>query len=473
MPWLTCARALPVDLPQPVTVLLEPRAAGSATCSRAHPVAEGKTPGFLKALFLERYNDFRNQLKRRLGSEDGARRDAGGVPQSQRAAAGHAGAAAGGLSVPDGAERRRGSQASGFTAADGRGDRRTDQCGGRSLGPARIAQGRNEIEVFRRALRGLPERTQQMLLAARVHELPHAEIARRYGVSERIVSRKSSARWTTAARCARAMNRAGSHGRDDAAREESGRRAEGRGAGLAAVADVRARHRGRRGGLPALAAGGSRNEAAFAEQQGLWRALGPALMEESAARARAPERRPAMGRRAFLGSAVAASAAYLALRPPLGLWPGIGELAADYRTARGEQRRLTLGDALDVQMNTLTRINVTVGADGAKLIELADGEAEVRAGAEPSGGRGRRPDPGPRRQFQPALRRRRGAAVLPVGNGAPDACAGRVRPGRAAELRYDGRAYSRRRRWIRIASLPGGRAGWCSTSSPCPRWWMS
>ena len=35
-------------------------------------------------------------------------------------------------------------------------------------------------------------------------------------------------------------------------------------------------------------------------------------------------------------------------------------------------------------MNTLTRINVTVGADGAKLIELADGEAEVRAGAEPA-----------------------------------------------------------------------------------------
>lgn len=126
------------------------------------------------------------------------------------------------------------------------------------------------------------------------------------------------------------------------------------------------------------------NETAFAEQQGLWRALGPALREESAARARAPERRPAMGRRAFLGGAVAASAAYLALRPPLGLWPGIGELSADYRTARGEQRRLTLGDALDVQMNTLTRINVTIGADGAKLIELADGEAEVRAGAEPA-----------------------------------------------------------------------------------------
>ena len=29
-----------------------------------------------------------------------------------------------------------------------------------------------------------------MLMAARVHELPHAEIAKRYGVSERIVSKE-------------------------------------------------------------------------------------------------------------------------------------------------------------------------------------------------------------------------------------------------------------------------------------------
>ena len=82
---------------------------------------------------------------------------------------------------------------------------------------ARIAQGRSEIEVFRRALRGLPERTQQMLLAARVHELPHAEIARRYGVSERIVSKEIKRALDHCGRCARAMNRAGSH---DAAREE-------------------------------------------------------------------------------------------------------------------------------------------------------------------------------------------------------------------------------------------------------------
>ena len=73
------------------------------------------------------------------------------------------------------------------------------------------------------------------------------------------------------------------------------------------------------------------NETAFAEQQGLWRALGPALREKAR---RAPGR-PRDGRPwggAHSCGAVAASAAYLALRPPLGLWPGIGELSADYRT---------------------------------------------------------------------------------------------------------------------------------------------
>ena len=170
---------------------------------------------------------------------------------------------------------------------------------------------------------------------------------------------------------------------------------------------------------------------------------------------------------------MAASAAYLALRPPLGLWPGIGELAADYRTARGEQRRLTLGDALDVQMNTLTRINVTVGADGAKLIELADGEAEVRAGAEPAlvvAGAGR-------------ILARDASFNLRYVDGEARLCclSGMVRLTHAQGV-FDLGAQrscattagrSRRRRWIRIASLPGGRAGWCSTSSPCPRWWMS
>ncbi len=121
-----------------------------------------------------------------------------------------------------------------------------------------------------------------------------------------------------------------------------------------------------------------RHEAAFAEQKRLWQVLGPAVQEETAA---AAARRPRLaGRRAFLGSALAASAAYLAFRPPLGLWPGLGELGADYRTATGEQRRVALGDALELEMNTQTRINVRSGPRDGAVIELAAGEAEIRVG---------------------------------------------------------------------------------------------
>ncbi|MFY2605906.1 FecR family protein [Achromobacter ruhlandii] len=124
------------------------------------------------------------------------------------------------------------------------------------------------------------------------------------------------------------------------------------------------------------------HEAAFAEQRRLWQALGPAMREEAAARA--TTRRPSRsGRRAFLGGAVAASAAYLAWRPPLGLWPGLDELGADYRTATGEQRRVALGDALELELNTQTRINVrSAAASAGAVIELAAGEAEVRVGRQ-------------------------------------------------------------------------------------------
>lgn len=123
-----------------------------------------------------------------------------------------------------------------------------------------------------------------------------------------------------------------------------------------------------------------RHETAFAEQKRLWQGLGPAVREEIAA---AAARRPRVtGRRAFLGGALAASAAYLAWRPPLGLWPGLDELGADYRTATGEQRRVALGDALEFEMNTQTRINVRSGPRDGAVIELAAGEAEVRVGSE-------------------------------------------------------------------------------------------
>lgn len=123
-----------------------------------------------------------------------------------------------------------------------------------------------------------------------------------------------------------------------------------------------------------------RRQAAFAAQKQLWRDVGPAVQAVVAEGARNRARKSLVtGRRAFLGGALAASAAYLAFKPPLGLWPGLDVLGADYRTAAGEQRRVALGNAVDVQMNTQTRINVSRDGDGA-VIELADGEAEIRSG---------------------------------------------------------------------------------------------
>jgi transmembrane sensor len=89
------------------------------------------------------------------------------------------------------------------------------------------------------------------------------------------------------------------------------------------------------------------------------------------ARNAAPTR---LGRRAFLGGAVAASAAgaaFLAARPPLELWPSWSEMNADYRTGVGERRELALAENVSIDMNTRTSI-----ANGAEP-ELISGEAVI------------------------------------------------------------------------------------------------
>ncbi|UVH57833.1 FecR domain-containing protein [Variovorax paradoxus] len=135
---------------------------------------------------------------------------------------------------------------------------------------------------------------------------------------------------------------------------------------------------------------------AWRETMRVWSSLDPLLAEE-AARLALPARKPARlfswqgmshalqspGRRAFLGGAVAASvtAGVVAVYPPLGLWPSVEELAADYRTGTGEQRQLALGRDVNVQMNTQTVINRvgTGGGAGAETVglELVAGEAEI------------------------------------------------------------------------------------------------
>jgi len=123
---------------------------------------------------------------------------------------------------------------------------------------------------------------------------------------------------------------------------------------------------------------------AFSQARSVWSAMRPAAMQLKQHEAIRQDAAAGMrkGRRAFLGGAVAASVAYLAFRPPMELWPSLGEVAAgfaaDYQTATGEQRSLAMNDGLLVQMNTQTRINVQAAANNETDLELLSGEAEIQ-----------------------------------------------------------------------------------------------
>jgi transmembrane sensor len=97
------------------------------------------------------------------------------------------------------------------------------------------------------------------------------------------------------------------------------------------------------------------------------------------------------GRRAFVGFAVAAGASWLALRPPLHLWPAIGEMGADYRTRTGEGRQLTLSNRVTVTMNTRTRIDMLGDQTARHGIDLLAGEADIVASLPVMGGGAFRP----------------------------------------------------------------------------------
>lgn len=127
---------------------------------------------------------------------------------------------------------------------------------------------------------------------------------------------------------------------------------------------------------------------AFAEARQLWENLGPAtqawmVSERGRASARANRAPPRMSRRAFLGAAVAASAAWVVMHPPLQLWPSLSDMAADYRTAIGEQREVDLGQGIVVQMNTQTAMNLRKLRGDLVGIDLLAGEIQVKAAALP------------------------------------------------------------------------------------------
>lgn len=84
-----------------------------------------------------------------------------------------------------------------------------------------------------------------------------------------------------------------------------------------------------------------------------------------------------IGRRAFIGGALAASAAgavVMAARPPLGLWPSWSELTADFRTNPGEQRQIMLDHQVAIDLNTRSSLAMLSAGTEAQLIA---GEAMI------------------------------------------------------------------------------------------------
>ena len=126
--------------------------------------------------------------------------------------------------------------------------------------------------------------------------------------------------------------------------------------GRATVADAKA--------LKAWCAQSPEHAQAFELAKALWQQLAPAIEQVSQPRS--------FGRRAFLGGALAASAAVVMVR--VGVPGGFAGLTADYRTAVGEQRQVVLSDGVSLELNTQTRIS-RVGQG----IELLEGEVEVFA----------------------------------------------------------------------------------------------
>jgi transmembrane sensor len=94
-----------------------------------------------------------------------------------------------------------------------------------------------------------------------------------------------------------------------------------------------------------------------------------------------------ISRRFVLGGGLAAAAAaagYAVIRPPLGMWPSLQELSADYRTAKGEQRKVQVTPEVSLDLNTQTSIALR-SQQGQPTIELISGEVLVNARRPTSG----------------------------------------------------------------------------------------
>jgi transmembrane sensor len=122
------------------------------------------------------------------------------------------------------------------------------------------------------------------------------------------------------------------------------------------------------------------HEQAFRSAARVYRNAKAAVAELAEARATDALQRPPrrLARRAMLSGGIAAVGAYMMVRPPLGLWPSIEELSADYRTAKGERRRIAIAPDVSLELNTQTSVALRPAPDETR-IELISGEAWVAA----------------------------------------------------------------------------------------------
>lgn len=105
------------------------------------------------------------------------------------------------------------------------------------------------------------------------------------------------------------------------------------------------------------------------------RELGDQELDNAAA---IPRRPRLLARRALLAGTIAAAAGYVIVRPPLQAWPSLEELSADYRTRKGEQRKIAVAPDVSLELNTLTGIALRTAPNEIRL-ELVYGEALVTA----------------------------------------------------------------------------------------------
>ncbi|MBM7333295.1 MAG: RNA polymerase sigma factor [Alcanivorax sp.] len=146
----------------------------------------------LRDLFLERYEEFRQRLRTRLGSHqlaEDALQETWLRLETLRGSTvvvKHPAAYVFRIAL-NAAEEQRRKQSRLMTLDDvedlyAMADELAD--------PAREALGEQEILLFRRALSELPRRRRAIVTAARLEEVPHAEIAARHGVSLRTVEKE-------------------------------------------------------------------------------------------------------------------------------------------------------------------------------------------------------------------------------------------------------------------------------------------